>query len=194
MAGAPVDRLIMRTAAMVFRRWLVGIRGLEHIELGGDPFLFVANHNQRIEAPMLPTFLLFGRQGIPVRFVADWPMKIVPGFARCYRIGRMITVTRKDARPRWLNIFRPLFDEKVPAFDRALAALCAGDSVGVFPEGTINRHPTRLLRGRTGAARLALMAGVPVVPAGIRFPEHDGETLIPDSARLSIDIDPQTFF
>ena len=44
--------------------------------------------------------------------------------------------------------------------------LKAGDLVAVYPEGT--RSPDgRLYRGRTGAARLALAAGVPIIPVGM---------------------------
>ncbi|MCU0661434.1 MAG: alpha/beta fold hydrolase [Myxococcota bacterium] len=56
-------------------------------------------------------------------------------------------------------------------------ALRRGWAMGIFPEGTIPgeedipRHlvdpRTGLLRGRTGAVRLALRAGVPIVPIGI---------------------------
>ncbi|HEX5542294.1 MAG TPA: lysophospholipid acyltransferase family protein [Micromonospora sp.] len=52
------------------------------------------------------------------------------------------------------------------AFDAAIPVLKAGDLVAVYPEGT--RSPDgRLYRGRTGVARLALAAGVPVIPVGV---------------------------
>lgn len=52
------------------------------------------------------------------------------------------------------------------AFDAAIPVLRAGDLVAVYPEGT--RSPDgRLYRGRTGAVRLALAAGVPVIPVGM---------------------------
>ncbi|ASW56286.1 1-acyl-sn-glycerol-3-phosphate acyltransferase [Plantactinospora sp. KBS50] len=52
------------------------------------------------------------------------------------------------------------------AFDAAIPVLRAGDLVAVYPEGT--RSPDgRLYRGRTGVARLALAAGVPIIPVGV---------------------------
>jgi 1-acyl-sn-glycerol-3-phosphate acyltransferase len=52
------------------------------------------------------------------------------------------------------------------AFDAAIPVLQGGDLVAVYPEGT--RSPDgRLYRGRTGVARLALAAGVPVIPVGV---------------------------
>lgn len=48
----------------------------------------------------------------------------------------------------------------------ALDLLRGGGTLGIYPEGT--RSPDeRLHRGRTGVARLAIAAGVPVVPVGI---------------------------
>lgn len=52
------------------------------------------------------------------------------------------------------------------AFDGAIPVLKAGDTVAVYPEGT--RSPDgRLYRGRTGVARLAVAAGVPIIPVGM---------------------------
>ncbi|WP_033340092.1 lysophospholipid acyltransferase family protein [Catenuloplanes japonicus] len=52
------------------------------------------------------------------------------------------------------------------AFDAAVPLLQRGGQVVVYPEGT--RSPDgRLYKGRTGAVRLATMAGVPVIPVGV---------------------------
>ena len=52
------------------------------------------------------------------------------------------------------------------ALETAVTALRDGKLIGIFPEGT--RSPDgRLYRGKTGVARMALEAGVPVIPVGI---------------------------
>ena len=52
------------------------------------------------------------------------------------------------------------------AYDAALEALRAGEVVGVFPEATISRAFE--VKGlKSGAARMALAAGVPIVPTTI---------------------------
>ncbi|TDD45445.1 1-acyl-sn-glycerol-3-phosphate acyltransferase [Kribbella antibiotica] len=51
------------------------------------------------------------------------------------------------------------------AFRDAVAAVERGECVGVYPEGTITRDPELWpMSGKTGAARIALMTGAPVIP------------------------------
>ncbi len=64
----------------------------------------------------------------------------------------------------------PMRREGGSASERALAAardvLTSGKVLGIYPEGT--RSPDgRLYRGHTGAARLALGCGAPVIPVGL---------------------------
>lgn len=55
----------------------------------------------------------------------------------------------------------------------AAEALRAGKVLCMYPEGTVNTAPEDgLLVGKTGVARLALAAGVPVVPVGQWGPQH----------------------
>ena len=60
-----------------------------------------------------------------------------------------------------------LQDNGRPAFDEALRRLEAGQTVAIFPEGSLSPRDGGLARLRTGAVRLALSAGVPVIPVGI---------------------------
>jgi 1-acyl-sn-glycerol-3-phosphate acyltransferase len=54
-----------------------------------------------------------------------------------------------------------------PAFEAAYRLLQQGRSVVIFPEGDVSPRHGGFHRPRTGAARLALLTGVPVVPVGI---------------------------
>ena len=57
--------------------------------------------------------------------------------------------------------------DAVGAFDAAVAAVRAGEVVVVYPEGTITRDPDQWpMRGKTGAARIALETQAPVIPMG----------------------------
>jgi len=55
------------------------------------------------------------------------------------------------------------------ALEEACQVLAQGGSVGIFPEGTDGSSESGLRRPRTGAARLALMSGAPVIPLGIHL-------------------------
>jgi 1-acyl-sn-glycerol-3-phosphate acyltransferase len=51
------------------------------------------------------------------------------------------------------------------SLDAAVAAVKAGDAVVIYPEGTTTKHPELWpMPGKTGAARLWLSTGAPVVP------------------------------
>lgn len=55
----------------------------------------------------------------------------------------------------------------VGAFDAAVAAVRAGECIVVYPEGTITRDPDLWpMKGKSGAARIALETGCPVIPVG----------------------------
>jgi len=50
----------------------------------------------------------------------------------------------------------------------ALEALAAGEAVGLYPEGRITRDPAHWPeRAKTGAVRLALASGAPIVPVAM---------------------------
>src|SRR5262245_28982449 len=169
----PGDRLLLRALALSASRYVVAIDGLQHIRPARDPFILVANHSTLCESLLVPAMLLLHRGGSNVHFLADWNFRLIPGVGALYARAKVVTVTRKSAKPRLFNLLKPLYVHPLSALERARAHLTAGRAVAIFPEGEINRDATRLLRGRRGAARLSLETGAPVVPMGICFRHNE---------------------
>ncbi len=60
-----------------------------------------------------------------------------------------------------------LTQHAIGAYDAAVGAIRAGECVVVYPEGTITRDPELWpMVGKSGAARIALETGCPVIPVG----------------------------
>ena len=187
------DRTIRGVCRVVtsVSRWQVReMHGLEHVAPERDPFILALNHSQRPEAVVVPTWLCFHRGGRMVHFMADWNFLLIPVLSWVIRLHDPIVVVRKDAKPRFLNRFKKRFQSPLSPFEQARERLSRGQSIGVFPEATTNRHPSQLLRGQVGVAKLALESGIPVVPGGIRFPSHRGAGPIGDMEPLSVHFGP----
>jgi 1-acyl-sn-glycerol-3-phosphate acyltransferase len=181
---------LCRSLLSLFHGHVRSIVGLEHIRTDADPFLLVLNHSQRPEAILVPAWLCFHRGGRMVHFMADWNFLMIPGVGGIIRAHDPIVVTRKSARPAFLNRLKPRFTPELPPFEDAARRIRDGRSIGLFPEGTTNRHPTDLLQGYRGAAPLAVETGVRVIPGGIRFPQHRGDGPIQDRTPFSVEFGP----
>ncbi len=183
-----LNRLIARAVVLAFRRHVLAIHGLDRIGVDRDPFILLLNHNQWQEAVILPTLLIFHRGGKLIHFVSDWNFQLIPVARTILRRSEVITIVAKPARPAFLNVFRPFFEQETSAWTRARERLAAGAPVGIFPEGTINRDPERLLPGHPRAAQVSLQTGVPVLPAGITFPRLPPGTRIPNGEPFEVTI------
>ncbi len=178
---------VLRSMVWLAKRFVIEIENMERlVDLDQDPTVVVLNHNQRLEAILVPALLTYLRRGKSVHFLADWPMMLVPGVGMLYRRNEVILVTHKNAKVRFFNRFKARFDTGRSAGEQAVERLRAGGAVGVFVEGTINRDPHRLLRGSPGAAKMALSTGARILPIGIRFPEHDSDKPISDFSKMKL--------
>jgi 1-acyl-sn-glycerol-3-phosphate acyltransferase len=153
------DRIVLRAAALIASRHVVAIHGMHNVQAAKDPFILAANHSTRRESLLVPALLFLHRGGRLVHFLADWNFRLIPGVGFLYSRAQVVTVARKSAKPRLLNVFKPLYAHPEPALERARIHLAAGRPIGVFPEGQVNRDPSRLLRGRHGTARLSIEMG-----------------------------------
>jgi 1-acyl-sn-glycerol-3-phosphate acyltransferase len=109
--------------------------------------LIAANHVSFLDPPAL--YVVGHRLGRRIRFVALSDLMSVPGLGWLLRRGRTITVTRGAGAQGLL--------------EQGRAALEAGQSVVIYPEGTIPA-PGTLAAGRPGAGLLALGGGAQVIP------------------------------
>lgn len=132
-------------AVLTKQDWVGG----EHLpERGGA--VVAANHVSHAD-PLTFAHFVYDHGRIP-RFLAKAAVLDIPV------LGRIIKGTGQ------IPVFRQTSDAS-QAFTAAVAAVQRGEIVVVYPEGTITRQPDLWpMRGKTGAARIALTAGVPVIP------------------------------
>ena len=129
----------------------------------------VANHISHLDPFTMAHFLY--DNGRLVRFLAKAEVFDVPVGGRLVRHAGQIPVYRKSAGVS-------------QAFRAAVQAAREGECVVVYPEGTITRDPDLWpMTGKSGAARIALTAEVPVIPVA-QWGVH--EILAPYSTRLKL--------
>src|ERR671917_2493513 len=143
-------RFIIRVALVVFRlfRFRFDVRGSEHVPTSGGAVV-CRNHVSYLD------FTFLGLAALPqhrlVRFMAKISVFANRFSGPFMRAMHHIPVDRKAG---------------AAAFDLAVRALKDGEVVGVFPEATISSS-FRVKELKAGAARMALDAGVPVIPAAV---------------------------
>lgn len=133
--------------ALTRRRWIDG----HHIPADGGCVL-VVNHLSHLD-PLTVAHLVYDHGRIP-RYLAKSGLfrnRALGGFLRSAGQIPVERATRNAAG----------------AYAAAVAAVRAGECVVVYPEGTITRDPDLWpMTGKSGAARIALETGCPVVPVG----------------------------
>jgi 1-acyl-sn-glycerol-3-phosphate acyltransferase len=141
--------------------WRPRARGLEHIPTEGG-FIVAANHLSFVDSLFMPlvcprNVVFLGKADYFDSWRTRWFMEA----------AGVIPVRREGGSAGEAAILA------------GIRALRAGHAVGIYPEGT--RSPDgRLYRGKTGVARLALEAQVPVIPVGI----HGTPEIMPIEARV----------
>ena len=119
-------------------------------ERGG--FILVLNHISHVD-PLTAAHLLYDHGRLP-RYLATSGLFKNRALASVLPAAGQIPVER-------------LSRNAVGAYDAAVRAVQNGECVVVYPEGTITRDPGMWpMTGKSGAARIALATGCPVIPVG----------------------------
>jgi 1-acyl-sn-glycerol-3-phosphate acyltransferase len=164
-----------RVAAGVLRPLMVLLtrrdwRGAEHLPPSGG-VVVCANHLSHIDALTLTHFLLDA--GRPPYFLAKEELFRTPVVGQVLRGAEQIPVRRGTG-------------DAARALSAAVQAVRDGRCVAIYPESTLTRDPALWpMPGKSGAARIALATGCPVVPVAqwgpqdILFPYSKRPHLVP---------------
>jgi len=146
------------------------IVGLENVPAEG-PAILAANHQSFLDDLLLP--LVVPKRKVVFLAKADY---FDQWYLRWFFKGANVIPVRRESR-----------SASEAALHAGVDALKRGMLVGIFPEGT--RSPNgNLHRGKTGVARMALEAGVPVIPVAIMgtFEAMPYDRKLPRPARTEI--------
>ena len=150
-----------RFAATVLRPVLMAVTrrvwtGQENLPASGG-FVVVPNHLSHAD-PLVVAHYLLDNGHVP-RFLAKASLFDVFFVRRVLRGARQIPVYRESR-------------EAGDAYREAVAAVRRGECVVVYAEGTLTRDPDLWpMAGKTGAARIALETGCPVLPMAAWGPQ-----------------------
>lgn len=148
-------RGILRPAlmAMTRRDW----RGQENLPRTGG-CVVVTNHVSHFDPFAFAHFV--NDSGRSPRFLAKASVFDIPVFGAIVRNAGQIPVFREST-------------DAAGAFRSAVAAVEAGECVVIYPEATLTRDPGLWpMAGKTGAARVALTTGCPVIPTAQWGPQE----------------------
>jgi len=142
-----------RLAAIILRRPMMLLTrrdwsGAEHLGSGGA--VVVVNHVSYFD-PLAFAHFLYDNGRLP-RFLAK------SALFRLFFIGSVLRGAKQ------IPVYRDTVDA-ASAYSAAVEAVNNGELVAIYPEATLTRDPDLWpMTGKTGAARVALATGAPVIP------------------------------
>lgn len=154
VVGIEVQRFVMEGLRSTFFPCArFDIEGVENIPRHG-PVILVGNHRSYFDAVAMANVVR--HSGRSVRFLGKKELFDIPLLGSFFAAAGGIRVDRGEGGTE--------------SYDMAALALEGGEMVGLLPEGTIPRGEAffdPVLKGKTGAARLAATSRAPVIPVGM---------------------------
>jgi len=160
MAASRVLRALGEVIVTAFPYWRVTVEG--SLPAAPSTFVVVPNHRSAVDA------LAVARLPREMKWIGKQEAFRIPWLGWAFRVAGHVPVDRSDRV------------SGSAALARLRHYLDAGIAVGLFAEGTRSRDGT-LRPFRAGPFKLAIDAGVPIVPVAI---SGAGDAMPPDGARI----------
>jgi 1-acyl-sn-glycerol-3-phosphate acyltransferase len=178
-----ITRWTLKAVLFVFGG-LIRIEHRERLAACPWPVIFALNHNNYSETVLVPAALVYLCGGKITSFLVHWMFKVLPVINWFLKQIDPIWIYNRRVRFAWMRRRKPRLRGDI--FAQALLRCKNNRSIGIFPEGTRNKNPRTLKRGRLGIGRIVLETGLPVVPVGIGFPGRVRRRKIPVIGRVII--------
>ncbi|NTW69908.1 MAG: 1-acyl-sn-glycerol-3-phosphate acyltransferase [Chlorobiaceae bacterium] len=183
----PGGRALLLRALMLPNYLLTSASGLENLSRAEGAFIYAFNHNNSLEALLVPVFLFYHLGGRTISFVIDWMYGKIPLLGTLMNMIDPVYVYSKRSSLFWIEANRPSVCD-LNTVERCTEKLLSGKSIGIFPEGTRNRNPETLIKGKPGIGHIAMKSGAAVIPVGIDFHSRKTKGKIPVIGRIIIRI------
>jgi 1-acyl-sn-glycerol-3-phosphate acyltransferase len=164
----PIGKL---TLAAVVKLWIRKVTGLDNLPKSKG-FIVACNHGSYFDDAVLPCTIVpkinkYLHIYVNSHFFKRFFFRLLLKWGRCISVDVGKNKSKKG---------------NMKAFKEAIGFLEKGEPVGIFPEGH-RSYPDKMRQGKTGVAKLALTARVPVIPVGI----DDTREILPyGSSRLRL--------
>ena len=137
----------------------ITVNGIENIP-DGQPVLFVSNHQSHMDSAIIHGFIK-----LPKGFIADKEVRNIPILRTWLKYMKCIFIDRNDKL------------HNICSMEEGVKILREGHSMVIYPEGRLDEGK-RLGVFKKGCIKLAIKAGVPIVPVTIinsyRIMNRDG--------------------
>ncbi len=142
-----------RVIAFILRPWFRIFTQRDYLGVENLPdsgYVLAPNHLSHLDPFFIALFML--DNNVPPRFLAKDTIMSVKGIGWILRSAEQIPVYRST-------------EGAAESLRAAVAAVNDGKIITIYPEGTITRDPAAWpMSGRTGAVRVALASGKPLIP------------------------------
>ncbi len=143
---------ILRQTILSFLRRRIDVDGLEN--LPPPPYIIACNHVSYLDALII---------GLVLAVDCNERAYYLTQHRIYKKFGSLIG-------QRWLGMIEVPKDDKAAVLEKAKSKIEEGKNVVIFVEGTRSYDPYKLLKGKTGAVRLALATKKPLIPLGVIAP------------------------